>query len=108
MYKHLLKKGTLELKFETGELSAAQIRLIKSLNYSLITLITTTDEAEFFDKTKEIFKQVSSAVKDSHFSEMKKNSTTIPYAQQAIEFSVEEIVEPLYSQHQHKISGLDN
>lgn len=94
MLKHLSKKTSLELLFDTKDLTPQQIRIIRSLNYSLMDLIVSDNEDSFFEKSSDLMKIVADAIKASHFSEnLKSTETKIPYVAQAIEFSIDNLSE---------------
>lgn len=81
-------KPELTLKYDTTELSPAQVRLLKRVHATLADLLTTDDEGEFFEGSAELMRVCAHLIKQSHFSDDKKRSS-IPYGEQALEYSVD-------------------
>lgn len=97
------KNQPLIISMDTSELSPKQCRLIKSLNAYLANVLSTDNESEFFDGSAEVMRLCASVIKCSSFVEDKK--TTIPYAEQALEYSLEILHENIESK---KIVQFDN
>ncbi|MCK5882976.1 MAG: hypothetical protein KAG61_04750 [Bacteriovoracaceae bacterium] len=91
----LRKENKINIQLDTGELTAAQVRLIKSLNSTLAHVITTEDESEFFDGSAECIRICASLIKQSYFSTELKDNDNIPYADQAIEYSMDALQESI-------------
>jgi len=98
------KAKNLEISIHAAELNPAQIRLIKSINIVLTNVLTTGDEAEYFKSSSELMRMCASLIKQGNFSE-NNSMKGIPYADQALEFSVENICEHITNQ---KIISFDN
>ena len=98
------KPNELVLKIDVRELSAAQIRLIRSMHTLLTHIATTEDEGEYFDSCSEAIKKFASLVKQSHFPQLKSLSA-IPYSDQAIEYSIDMLQECIDAA---KILSFDN
>lgn len=83
----------LKLEIDTEEMSAQQIRLIKTINTMLAHVLTTEEEEEYFDSSSELLRLVASVVKKANFS---KNDKGIEYSQQALEFCVDTLSDQVY------------
>ncbi len=98
------KKEKLYIEIDATELSAAQMRALKTLNMLLNHNLTTESEGEFFDSSAEIMRVCASLIKQANFvSEMDKSE--IPYAQQALEFSMDVLQDQVSSS---KVINYDN
>lgn len=84
-----LKKERVFIELDTAELTQAQIRLIKSVNMMLQHVLVTDDEEEFFSGSAEFMRMCASIIKKAHFAEDLKGIDNIPYAQQALEYSMD-------------------
>ena len=81
-------KEKLFIEIDATELSAAQIRALKTLNMLLNHTLTTDAEGEFFDASSEAMRLCASLIKQANFIDDMSESN-IPYAQQALEFSID-------------------
>ena len=95
----------LNLQIDTSELTPNQVRLIKSLNSLLLGVITTDDEAEFFDDSAEAMRICASLIQQSDFTQQYNYNKAIPYADQAIEYSIDILQEQMSSR---KVTIYDN
>ncbi len=95
----------LNLQIDTSELTPAQVRLIKSLHSLLLGVITTDDEAEYFDDSAEAMRICASLIQQSHFTQQFNTNKNIPYADQALEYSID-ILQEQFSQS--KVITYDN
>ncbi|OUR98746.1 hypothetical protein A9Q84_04865 [Halobacteriovorax marinus] len=77
------------IEIDASELTDSQIRLIKSINMMLQHVLMTDDEEEFFDGSAEFMRMCASLIKKAHFAEDLKGVNNIPYAQQALEYSMD-------------------
>lgn len=75
------------INFDESKLSPAQVRLIKSLNALLLQNMTTQNESEFFDTCAEMMRVCAGMINQSTFP--KEAEGEIPYAKQAIEYSID-------------------
>ena len=105
MSNHTLSKHSLTINFDTQELGPGQIRLIRSLATMISHTLTTDEESDFFESASELLKMCSMLVKQSNFILNLPNTKAKDYAEQAIEYSVEGLLENL---HDKKIISLDN
>ena len=86
----------LNIEFDVSDLTPAQVRLIRSLNTVLAGLVTTDDEGEFFEASAELMRACASLIKQSKFtSEAAKTKKTIPYGDQALEYSIDTLQEQI-------------
>lgn len=91
----LNKKNLISIQLDATELSPAQVRLIKSLNTIVSHVLTTDDESEFFEGSAECMRLCASLIKQSHFAQDLKDQDQIPYADQAIEYSMDVLQESM-------------
>ncbi len=91
----LNKKQPISIQLDSSELSPAQIRLIKSLNTIVAHVLTTDDESEFFEGSAECMRLCASLIKQSYFAQELKDQDQIPYADQAIEYSMDVLQDSL-------------
>ncbi|ATH06774.1 hypothetical protein BIY24_02100 [Halobacteriovorax marinus] len=83
------KGEKLFIEIDASELTQSQIRLIKSVNMMLQHVLVTDDEEEFFTGSAEFMRMCASIIKKAHFAEDLKGINEIPYAQQALEYSMD-------------------
>lgn len=77
----------MQLGVEATQLGPAQLRLLNTLNHLLRKVLTTQDEAEYFDSSAEAMRICASLIKQSAFvEEMDENAV---YSDQALEYSIE-------------------
>ncbi len=86
MAQNLSKKVFLEL--DTTGLKPAHIRLVKTLYNMIAHALTTEDEGEYFNSSAETIRLCASLIKQARFIETMEKEK-IPYAEQALEFSVD-------------------
>ncbi|WP_127717910.1 hypothetical protein [Halobacteriovorax sp. HLS] len=77
------------IEVDTSELTDAQVRLIKSLNTMLQHVLVTDSEDEFFDGSANFMRMCASIIKKAHFAQDLKGVDNIPYAEQALEYSMD-------------------
>ncbi len=99
------KEKNLNFSFNTEELSPAQIRLLKTLMSHLMNTITTDEEAEFFEGSAEIMKICAALIQNSNFTERFKKISKVPYAEQALEYSVDLLQEHMQNS---RVNNYDN
>ena len=80
---------TLNLSFDVSELTPAQVRQVKTLNALLIHLLKTAEENEFFDSSAEFMRISAALIKQANFTSGLKGVDDIPYADQALEYSLD-------------------
>ncbi|MGK0367400.1 MAG: hypothetical protein ACI9QD_000534 [Thermoproteota archaeon] len=93
-FKHL--KDQLHIDFDTKEMTEVQVRLLKTVNVLLTNIMTTSEEADYFENTAELMKTIASVVKKSHFAS--DHNESIAYAEQAIEFAVDSLSDEINSE----------
>lgn len=98
------KKNLVNISVDASELSATQIRLLKSLNAMITHVMTTGSESEFFDGSAECMRICASLIKQARFIEAFK-AEDIPYADQALEYSIDILQEQMSA---HKVISYDN
>lgn len=88
-----LKDKMIKIEIDGSELSPQQIRLIKSLNTMLTHVLMTEEEEEYFEGSAEFMRMCAALIKQARFTEALKDQSNIPYAQQALEYSVDVLQE---------------
>jgi hypothetical protein len=89
---------------ETG-LTNAQLRLLKTFYTTLMQAITTDDEAEFFEGSAAIMRLCAALIQQANFTEKTQKSSSIPYAEQALEYSLDILQEHM---NNRKVVNYDN
>jgi len=84
---------TIKIEIDGSELSANQVRLIRSLNTMLAHVLLTGNEEEYFEGSAEFMRMCAALIKQAHFTENLKDVNNIPYAQQALEYSIDVLQE---------------
>jgi hypothetical protein len=85
----LAKDKMIRIEIDANELTPNQVRLIRSLNTLLAHVMITENEEEYFEGSAEFMRMCASLIKQAHFTENLKDATNIPYAQQALEYSMD-------------------
>lgn len=97
------KKNVIHITVDANELSATQVRLLKSLNAMIQHVVTTNSESEFFDGSAECMRICASLIKQARFVEAFK-ADEIPYAEQALEYSIDVLQDQMSA---HKVVSYD-
>lgn len=92
-----LEQKSMKVEFDTTELNAQQIRLLKGICSMLNHVLTTDDEGEYFDGSSELMRMVASVVKQSNFTTFWSENSNIPYAEQALEFCIDTVADQMNS-----------
>ena len=100
----IVKHDDSTLHIDCSGLPESTVRLIRSLNGLLTTILVTESEKEFFDGSAELLRGCAMIVKKAKFAK-KKTSVNIAYSEQAIEFAIEQLLERI---EQAKIMQYDN
>lgn len=79
----------LHIEIDTTELTPSQIRLVRSINVMLKNVLVSDHEDEFFEGSAELMRLCAALIKQSRFSDDIMRSSPIPYAEQALEYSVD-------------------
>ena len=87
------KRKNKTLEIETEGLDQEQIRLLKSLNCLLQYVVKTQNESEFFSGSAEALRICASLIKRSQFIEGLHRADNVPYAEQALEYSIDVLQE---------------
>lgn len=88
-----MKNKKVLIELDASELTNQQVRLIKSINAMLAHVVTTDEEEEFFEGSAEFMRMCASLIKQSNFSTELKGKNDIPYAEQALEYSMDTLME---------------
>lgn len=88
-----LKDRMIKIEIDGSELTPQQMRLIKSLNTMITHVLLTENEEEYFEGSAEFMRMCAALIKQARFTEELKDQSNIPYAQQALEYSVDVLQE---------------
>ncbi|MBT3234488.1 MAG: hypothetical protein HN353_00905 [Bdellovibrionales bacterium] len=83
------KSEPLIIKIDKSQLTNPQIRLLRSLNCLLKDILITSDETEYFDGSAEVMRLCAALIRQAQFNVDHTQSSEIPYAKQALEYSTE-------------------
>jgi hypothetical protein len=97
------KQNQVELSLEG--ISESQKRLLKSLHHTIVHILTTKEESEYFEGSAEVMRMVASIIKQASFNTQLGINQKIPYAEQALEFSIDVLNDHI---EQSKIITYDN
>lgn len=100
-----LKSNTMKIELDTAELSTHQIRLIRSINAMLTHVSKCDDENEYFEGSAELMRMCAALISKANFNEETKKGATIPYAEQALEYSMDVLQEYMTTS---KVVNYDN
>ena len=87
------KERMIKIEIDGSELTPQQVRLVKSLNTMLTHVLLTENEEEYFEGSAEFMRMCAALIKQARFTEELKDQSNIPYAQQALEYSVDVLQE---------------
>ena len=87
------KEQLIKIEIDGSELNPQQVRLIRSLNTMLTHVLLTESEEEYFEGSAEFMRMCAALIKQARFTEELKDHSNIPYAQQALEYSVDVLQE---------------
>jgi hypothetical protein len=79
----------IRIEIDGSELTPNQVRLIRSLNTMLAHVMLTENEDEYFEGSAEFMRMCAALIKQARFTENLKDQSNIPYAQQALEYSMD-------------------
>jgi hypothetical protein len=88
-----LKDRMIKIEIDGSELTPQQVRLIKSINAMLAHVLVTENEEEYFEGSAEFMRMCAALIKQAHFTENLKGINNVPYAQQALEYSLDVLQE---------------
>lgn len=97
MQGHPTGNEMLNFSLNVSKLSGPQIRLLRAFNLLMLELLEADKESDFFDKSSELVRLWVLAVRSSNFSLQHNNIENIAYTDQAIEFSLDSLMEFLNS-----------
>jgi hypothetical protein len=88
-------------------LNSIQLRLVNTFQKLLPHVLTTENEAEFFENSRELFRLLALGLQQANFEKKSQElaSPTIPYAAQVLEFALDNLEEDLKNS---KLLLLDN
>ena len=85
--------SSVSIQVDTQELSSQQVRLIKTINSLLTHVLSTDEEADYFESSSELLRVFATAIKKANFS---KSDDGIDYSKQALEFCVDTLNDQVY------------
>lgn len=88
-----LKDRLIRIEIDGSELTPQQVRLIRSINTMLAHVLVTENEEEYFEGSAEFMRMCAALIKQAHFTDKLKDVNNIPYAQQALEYSLDVLQE---------------
>ncbi|MCF8057743.1 MAG: hypothetical protein K9K67_00495 [Bacteriovoracaceae bacterium] len=92
------------IEIDTTEMTAAQIRMVKTLNSLMNHVLVTESEGEYFESAAEVMRICASLIKQANFTtDMKANN--VPYAEQVLEYSIDMLQDHM---SQAKVVSYDN
>jgi hypothetical protein len=100
-----LKDHKIKIEVDGSELTPQQVRLIRSINAMLAHVLITENEEEYFEGSAEFMRMCAAIIKQAHFTEKLKTVNNVPYAQQALEYSMDVLSEYITSS---KVVTYDN
>ncbi len=83
------------ITINTEELTAHQVRMMKTLNTLIQHVLSTEDEGEYFESSAEVLRICAALIKQANFCKGVKSD--IPYGEQVIEYSMDILQEHINS-----------
>jgi hypothetical protein len=96
---------TLQIEFDSDQLTAKQAQLIKSINMIIGELLTSKSEQEFFDCSRFLFDMATGLIQSASFPQNQEDNH-IEYSTQALEFALEK-VQNVIDKIEHSFGSLD-
>jgi hypothetical protein len=104
MEEHMSSEKNLTVEFETTNLTSDQIRMIRTVCTILMQVVGTDEESEFFEESAELLRKCAALITESKYGKASRDGE-IPYATQAIEYSLEILQDYL---SESKVVAYDN
>ena len=79
----------IKLEINAEDLLPHQVRLIKSMNAMLVQVLNAEDEEKYFEGSAELMRLSAAIIKEAQFTERLMIKDNIPYAEQALEYSMD-------------------
>ena len=99
------KKQAMQIELDTSNLTPEKIRLIKTLMSEMTKTLTAENERHFFTHSAEFMRLCACVIQKSKFVQINESLSSIPFNQQAIEYSIDVLQEHL---EQEKVVHYDN
>ena len=93
MGKTTFKKSTTMIELDTHGLNPQTIRQLKSFINMITHVLTTDNEGEYFDGSAEAIRLCASLIKQARFVDEASFKSSIPYEEQALEYSLDVLAE---------------
>ncbi|MBT3585414.1 MAG: hypothetical protein HN509_10950 [Halobacteriovoraceae bacterium] len=93
--KKLSEEKVETIKIDTEDMAESHIRILRTLTSILSHVVTTDDEAEFFEGSAEALRLCASLVKQAKFTKGFRGMDGVPYSKQALEYSLEVLQEQI-------------
>lgn len=94
-----------KIEIDTKEMTPQQIRLLRTLNTLMVHVLQAEDEEQYFEGSAELIRVAASLITQAKFNEETKKQTSIPYAKQVLEYSMDILAEYMEDQ---KVVAYDN
>lgn len=88
-----VKESMIQIEIDGTKLTPNQVRLIRSLNTMLAHVMLSSNEEEYFEGSAEFMRMCAALIKQARFAEKAKGAGSVPYAQQALEYSMDVLQE---------------
>ena len=95
----------MEIELDTSNLSQEKVRLIKTIISEMTKTLTSDNEKKFFTHSAEFMRLCACVIQKSRFVQVNESVSSIPFNQQAIEYSIDVLQEYL---EQEKVVHYDN
>ena len=99
------QKNNMEIELDTSNLSQEKVRLIKTIISEMTKTLTSDHEKKFFTHSAEFMRLCACVIQKSRFVQVNESVSSIPFNQQAIEYSIDVLQEYL---EQEKVVHYDN
>lgn len=99
------QKNNMEIELDTSNLSQEKVRLIKTIISEMTKTLTSDNEKKFFTHSAEFMRLCACVIQKSRFVQVNESVSSIPFNQQAIEYSIDVLQEYL---EQEKVVHYDN
>ena len=97
------QKNNMEIELDTSNLSQEKVRLIKTIISEMTKTLTSDNEKKFFTHSAEFMRLCACVIQKSRFVQVNESVSSIPFNQQAIEYSIDVLQEYL---EQEKVVSL--
>ena len=93
MSKSIFKQEKTLIELDTAGLNPATVRQLKSFINMMTHVLSTDQEGEYFDGSAEAIRLCASLIKQARFVDEASFNSSIPYEEQALEYSLDVLAE---------------